>query len=151
MTNAEKYKKELRSIECGSFAVNKWNGDVAHCDAIQCEECSFNNSSYDDLCNAERVKWLIYEYENILNVSRLEYEILKYLSKYTNYKYIVKDKDGLCCVFVAEPKRKEYYWTGEETEEDLSLFKESFLFLNWENEPMLIDNILERAKVIENE
>ena len=150
MTNGEKYKKELRSIERGNFAVNKWNGDVAHCDSIQCEECLFRTFPYD-LCDARRVKWLISEYEDVLRISRLEYEILKYLSKYTNYKYIAKDKDGLCCVFVAEPKRKEYYWTGEETEEDLSLFKESFLFLNWENEPMLIDDILERAKVVENE
>lgn len=151
MTNVEKCKKELRSIECTGIAVNKWNGDVAHCDAIQCEECSFNNSYSDDSCDAERVKWIIYEYENILNVSRLEYEILKYLSEYTNYKYIAKDKDGICCVFVAEPERKEWYWAREETEENLSMFKEAFLFLDWEDEPMLINNILERAKVIENE
>lgn len=86
-----------------------------------------------------------------MNNEIYEYNLLKYLVKFTKFKYVARDKDGLCCVFVAEPKRKEYYWTGEETEEDLSLFKESFLFLNWENEPMLIDNILERAKVIENE
>lgn len=119
------------------------------------KEIVFDNGSRiwfdqeDDSYNAERVKWLIYE--DVLRISRLEYEILIYLSKYTNYKYITKDKDGICYVFVAEPERKEWYWAREETEENLSMFKESFLFLDWENEPMLIDNILERAKVVENE
>ena len=150
MTNAEKYKKELRSIERGSFAVNKWNGDVAHCDAIQCEDCLFRIFPYD-LCDARRVKWLISEHEDVLRISRLEYEILKYLSKYTNYKYIAKDKDFMICVYATEPKRKEEYWERIEPYEMLDLFKEAFLFLDWEDEPMLIDNILERAKVIENE
>lgn len=151
MTNAEKYKKELNAIENRCFAVNKYNNNkVAHCDAIQCEDCLFRTFPYD-LCDARRVKWLISEYEDVLRISILEYEILKYLSKYTNYKYIAKDKDGICCVFVAEPERKEWYWAREETEENLSMFKEAFLFLDWEDEPMLINNILERAKVIENE
>ena len=87
----------------------------------------------------------------VLRISRLEYEILKYLSKYTNYKYIAKDKDFMICVYATEPKRKEEYWERIEPYEMLDLFKEAFLFLDWEDEPMLIDNILERAKVIENE
>lgn len=86
-----------------------------------------------------------------MNNEIYEYNLLKYLVKFTKFKYIAKDKDGICCVFVAEPERKEWYWAREETEENLSMFKEAFLFLDWEYEPMLINNILERAKVIENE
>lgn len=151
MTNAEKYKKEINAIENRCFAVNKYNNNkVAHCDAIQCEDCLFRIFPYD-LCDARRVKWLISEHEDVLRISRLEYEILKYLSRYTNYKYIAKDKDFMICVYATEPKRKEEYWERIEPYEMLDLFKEAFLFLDWEDEPMLIDNILERAKVIENE
>lgn len=57
----------------------------------------------------------------------------------------------MICVYATEPKRKEEYWERIEPYEMLDLFKEAFLFLDWEDEPMLIDNILERAKVIENE
>lgn len=155
MTNAEKYKKELRSIECTDIAVNKFNGNVAHCDAVQCEDCSFKNSSYEnscyDSCNAERVKWLIYEYEDVLRISRLEYEILKYLSMYTSYKYIAKNKDCTTFVFKLEPYPEDGRWISDSPSEDLGSFGEVFLFLDWKDEPMLIDNILERAKVIGNE
>lgn len=149
MTNAEKYKEELNAIENGCFAVNKYNNKVAHCDSIQCEECLFRAFPYD-LCDARRVKWLISEYKDNLKISRLEYEILKYLLEYTDYKYIAKDEDFMICAYVTKPKRKEEHWERTEPYKMLDLFNEAFLFLEWGDEPMLIEGILKKAKITED-
>ena len=66
-------------------------------------------------CSNVKVKWLLAEYKGPpVKVSKLEYDILKYLSDNTKYMYIVRDGNGNIFLYDEEPQKSESapWWTG---------------------------------------
>lgn len=83
-------------------------------------------------------------------LSKLEYELLKYYSEH-GYQYIAKDKSNQLFVYGNKPCKMSCTWNDVENFCECN-FKNLFSFVSWENkEPTLIQDILNRYEVIENE
>lgn len=109
MLNAERFKEE----------INKHNNEfgltdsIADCKTLECRNCRFSclNNSDDEiiLCSTRKVKWLLSEYkEPPVKLTRLEYEILKWLID-KDYKYIARDSGGGLYVYYEQPPKKRSY------------------------------------------
>ena len=57
----------------------------------------------------EGVRWLLSEYKEHIKVTRLEYELLKFISK-KGYKYLARDSLGSLCVYTLKPHRDVKVW-----------------------------------------
>lgn len=90
----------------------------------------------------------------IIELSRLEYEILKYGQK-KEYEYIARDENKFLCFYKSIPFKYDCFlsWHANSECEVLGKFlNEFFEFIKWEDEkPYLINDILERAKVVEDD
>lgn len=83
-------------------------------------------------------------------LSKLEYELLKYYSEH-GYQYIAKDKSNQLFVYGNKPCKMSCTWDDVENFCECN-FKNLFSFVSWEDkEPTLIQDILNRYEVIENE
>lgn len=83
-------------------------------------------------------------------LSKLEYELLKYYSEH-GYQYIAKDKSNQLFVYGNKPYKMSCTWDDVENFCECN-FKNLFSFVSWEDkEPTLIQDILNRYEVIENE
>jgi hypothetical protein len=86
----------------------------------------------------------------IIPLSKLEYELLKYYSEH-GYQYIAKDKSNQLFVYGNKPCKMSCTWDDVENFCECN-FKNLFSFVSWEDkEPTLIQDILNRYEVIENE
>jgi len=152
MLNAEKFKKEILDIaERGyCFAVSKDRQNIARsCDDLKCEDCIFNEGD-DCSCNFPRMKWLLSEYKETVKLTRLEYDILKYLSDNTKHMYIVRNKDGKLCIFDFEPvKNKVNDWWSGRYMYGMVMFNKLFQFVQWEDStPTPIKDVLNNCEVV---
>lgn len=152
MLNAEKYKKELLDITEGGyyFAVSKDRQNTAiSCAGFKCANCIFDEGD-DCGCNFPRMKWLLSEYKEPIKLTRLEYDILKYLSDNTKHMYIVRNKDGKLCIFDFEPvKNKVNDWWSGRYMYGMVMFNKLFQFVQWEDStPTLIKDVLENCEVV---
>lgn len=83
-------------------------------------------------------------------LSKLEYELLKYYIEH-GYQYIAKDKSNQLFVYGNKPCKMSCTWDDVENFCECN-FKNLFSFVSWEDkEPTLIQDILNRYEVIENE
>lgn len=83
-------------------------------------------------------------------VSRLEYDILKYLSDNTSSKYITRDANDFLCLFDEKPRKNVDYWKGFGVT-DMDAFNKLFQFVQWEDEePTEIQDILKNCEVKED-
>lgn len=152
MLNAEKYKKEILEItEKGHyFAVSKDRQNiVGRCDGIECKNCIFD----DDECgyNLSRMKWLLSEYKEPIKLTRLEYDILKYLSENTTCTYITRDGTGWIYLYDEKPKKSVNWWEGEGVN-DFIMFNKLFQFVQWEDEePTSIKQVLKNCEVADDD
>lgn len=154
MINGEKYKNEILEhvSPYDSFALLKGNKIVRCCEA-SCTECSFDGTGG---CNFEaKFKWLLSEYKEPIKLSRLEYEILKWLKENTLYKYLIRNEYGILYVTSEKPFKDDQYhiWTyRQDSYERLSIFNRSFGFVDSKDEePTLIKDVLDNCEVIKNE
>ncbi len=73
----------------------------------------FSHSKNDDgyLTRINRkVEWLLSEYkEQLIKVSKLEYELLKYWNG-KRYNYIARDRDGALYIYRDKPSKNEDVW-----------------------------------------
>lgn len=150
MLNAERFKEE----------INKHNNEfgltdsIADCKTLGCRNCRFSrlNNSDDEiiLCSTRKVKWLLSEYKEPIKLSKLEYDILKYLSDNTKHMYIVRNKDGKLCIFDFEPvKNKVNDWWSGRYMYGMLMFNKLFQFVQWEDStPTLIKDVLENCEVV---
>ena len=154
MINAEKYKDELKSLNdadklwCSAF--DKRNMTFDSCLNVKCENCSFNGGKD---CNNGRYNWLLSEYKEPVKLSRLEHDILKYLSDNTRHMYIIRNKDGKLFLYDTEPKKIEYNgrWEGRGVH-GMVMFNKLFQFVQWEDEePTSIQEVLENCEVVEDD
>lgn len=147
MINAEKFKKEILAMmdKNDRFAIDNKNV-LRKCVDLKCSECLFG----EGLCYFERMKWLLSEHKEPIKVSKLEYDILKYLSDNTKHMYIVRNKDGKLCIFDFEPvKNKVNDWWSGRYMYGMVMFNKLFQFVQWEDStPTLIKDVLENCEVV---
>lgn len=152
MINAEKHKEELRTLnninELRDWAIRKSTGTFGICYNIGCKNCMFNDN---EGCTYARIKWMLSECEEPIKLSRLEYDILKYLSDNTAYLYIVRESTSNLFIYRFEPTKGTHGWNGRGYT-PLTAFNKLFLFIKWEDEESTpIKDVLKNCEVIENE
>lgn len=157
MLNAEKFKDGITAIMNKSdyFAIDIDNPNaVRHCGGLECKNCVLNNNDYND-CNFVRIKWLLSEYKEPVKLTRLEYEILKYILNHTEYKYIARSKLGEIFIYENEPIKNGDDWSvllnggGFTT---IVFLSELFKFINWlDLKPTSIKDVLDNCEVIDGE
>lgn len=100
-------------------------------------------------------KWmyLISEVEPLnskISLSKLEYELLKYYIEH-GYQYIARDDSEVLFAYDTKPDKMQYQWKSTENIKEIN-FYDLFSFIKWEDEePTLIQDILNKYEVIENE
>lgn len=153
MLNAEKFKDEILETldcDCEGFGVTEDN-KITMCRADSfCCICSFLK---DGFCSREaKDRWLLSEYKEPVKLSRLEHDILKYLSDNTRHMYIIRNKDGKLFLYDTEPKKIKYngWWEGRGVH-GMVMFNKLFQFIQWEDsEPTSIQDVLENCEVVED-
>lgn len=156
MINAEKYRdKLLKFIEerdAGSFSFSEGEeGDFWQCGGRRCSECGMSKERSN--CSLERLKWLLSEYKEPIKLSRLEYDILKYLYYNTRYMYIARSKSGNLFIFDVEPGKNNInsQWNGRGMC-GILMFNKLFRFIQWEDEePRAIKEILDNCEVVDDD
>ena len=150
MINAEKFKKEILAMmdKNDRFAIDNKNV-LRKCVDLKCSECLFG----EGLCYFERMKWLLSEYkEPPVKVSKLEYDILKWIKENTQFEYIVRNEIGHLFASSGNPAKQQYVWTYRERTHELSIFDKLFKFVKCEDEkPTLIQSILENCEVVDDD
>lgn len=152
MLNAERFKEE----------INKHNNEfgladnIVDCGALDCRNCRFSrlNNSDDEIimCSTRKVKWLLSEYKEPVKITKLEYELLKWLID-KDYKYIARDSGGGLYAYYKQPSKSERIW-GSVYGNHFSIcdFRYLFQFIEWEDEePTSIKEVLENCEVVEDD
>lgn len=152
MLNAEKYREEIleNSNVVSDFSMSKDKHTIKKCLGV-CKDCFFHEAG--DHCSNIKVKWLLSKYKEPIEVSKLEYDILKYLSDNTRHMYITRNKDGKLFLHDTEPKKIKYsdWWEGRGVH-GMVMFNKLFQFVQWEDlEPTSIEEVLNNCEVVENE
>lgn len=155
MLNAERFKKEIleNSNAVSDFAMSKDKRTIKKCLGV-CDDCFFHEAG--DHCSNIKVKWLLSEYKEPIKLSKVEYEILRYLYK-RDYRYIAREKSERVIAFKGRPHKRDYdVWntiSGEKTGYlDLYDFSNLFQFTNWEDsEPTLIQGVLNNCEVVNDD
>lgn len=160
MLNAERFKKEILDVmdkkDTGLFGVYNRNSNIFFdCKSEKCQNCIFDNAVRGDFkksCGRAKIEWLLSEYkEPPVKVSKLEYDILKYLSDNTAYLYIVRESTSNLFVYRLEPTKGAHGWNGRGYT-PLTVFNKLFLFIKWEDEESTpIKDVLKKCEVVENE
>lgn len=134
MINAEKYRNEiLAMIEKGERLALRANNPtvVESCNnSIMCDNCLFN----DGICHFSRMKWLLSEYKEPIKLTRLEYEILKYVQK-EGINFIARTNYGNLCISEIKPIKsdKGIDWIINGKGHMLYAFRDLFQFVQWED------------------
>lgn len=156
MINAEKFRKELLELSNQNiaFAVRKENQNaVVRCYSIKrCTDCLFGRGR----CSVNSTKWLLSEYKEPVKLSKLEYDILKYLLNDTGYRYIARNKyrheGGVynLYIFKDEPFEDSGVWcSGRDSGNEFYVFNNLFAFVKWEDsKPTSIEDVLKNCEVV---
>lgn len=161
MINAEKYKVQLLKFveenHDSLFGLDK-NNEPISCTVSRCNNCQFGfkKSKYVEgySCSAAKIKWLLSEYKEPVKLTRLESDILEYLSDNTKYMYIVRDGNGDICLYDAEPKKSENgdWWVGRTVHGGMVMFNKLFQFVQWKDStPTPIKEVLKNCVVEEEQ
>lgn len=152
MLNAEKYREEIleNSNVVSDFSMSKDKHTIKKCLGV-CKDCFFHEAG--DHCSNIKVKWLLSEYKEPIKVSKLEYDILKYLSDNTRHMYIARNENGALYVFDVEPVKNKVnnLWTGRGASW-LGVFNKLFQFVQWEDsKPTSIKDVLGNCEVVDDD
>lgn len=148
MLNAEKYKNEIleKSNVVFDFLISKDRHTIEKCLGV-CDNCIFCNIG--EHCSNVKVKWLLSEYKEPIKLSKLEYDILKWIKENTQFEYIVRNEIGHLFASSEKPTKQQYVWTYRERNHELSIFDKLFKFVKCEDEePIVIADILNHCEVI---
>ena len=148
MLNAERFKKEIleKSNVVFDFLISKDRHTIEKCLGV-CDNCIFCNIG--EHCSNVKVKWLLSEYKEPIKLSKLEYDILKWIKENTQFEYIVRNEIGHLFASSEKPTKQQYVWTYRERNHELSIFDKLFKFVKCEDEePIVIADILNNCEVI---
>lgn len=154
MLNAEKYRKEIleNSNVVSDFSMSKDKHTIKKCLGV-CKDCFFHEAG--DHCSNIKVKWLLSKYKEPIKVSKLEYDILTYILKNTECRYITRNKSKSLCVHSYKPVKDTQYgdWTAVcDKVKFCEVFNNLFPFIKWEDEESTsILEVLENCEVVEDE
>ena len=152
MLNAEKFKDEINEEYLNLLKRNVIDGDGNRMNKA-IKTIAFKHCG-KQLCGASSTfKWLCEEYKEPVKLSKLEYDILKYLSDNTRHMYIARNENGALYVFDVEPVKNNFnnLWPGRGASW-LGVFNKLFQFVQWEDsEPTAIEDVLGNCEVIEDE
>lgn len=154
MLNAEKYRAEILGKDFKFGLSNR----ICKCCYEECATCVFSlennpNDGLSHACTIRKVKWLLSEYKEPIKVSKLEHDILKYLSDNTRHMYIARNKDGNLFLYDTEPVKNKVndWWSGRNIHGMLA-FNKLFQFVKWEDEkPTSIKEVLNNCEVIDDD
>ena len=114
-----------------------------------CGECFFNEPG--NHCSDMKVKWLLLEYKEPIKLTKLEYDILKYISDNTKYLYITRNSCNGLFLYGMEPSKDNGYWHGKYYV-GMAPFNKLFQFIQWEDEePTSIKEVLGNCEVIDDD
>lgn len=165
MINAERFKEEILNIVNDDFylAVNKNNPNgVSKCGSFPCADCMFSKLEDGKVrCTKNRMNWLLAEYKGSpVKVSKLEYEILKYVQKEgfnfitrSNSDYLYGDLYGNLFIYEIKPIKHDGIagWCTTGKSYVLYAFSDLFQFVKWEDEkPTSIKEVLNNCEVVED-
>lgn len=149
MLNAEKFKDEINEEYLNLLKRNVIDGDGNRMNKA-IKTIAFKHCG-KQLCGAPSTfKWLCEEYKEPVKLSKLEYDILKYLSDNTVHMYTVRDGNGNICLYDAEPKKSGNgdWWVGRGVH-GMVMFDKLFQFIKWEDStPTLIKDVLDNCEVV---
>lgn len=149
MLNAEKFKDEINEEYLNLLKRNVIDGDGNRMNKA-IKTIAFKHCG-KQLCGASSTfKWLCEEYKEPVKLSKLEYDILKYLSDNTVHMYTVRDGNGNICLYDAEPKKSGNgdWWVGRGAH-GMVMFDKLFQFIKWEDStPTLIKDVLDNCEVV---
>lgn len=152
MLNAEKFKDEINEEYLNLLKRNVIDGDGNRMNKA-IKTIAFKHCG-KQLCGASSTfKWLCEEYKEPVKLSKLEYDILKYLSDNTRHMYIARDGNGEIYLYDAEPQKSKNrdWWEGRGVH-GMGMFNKLFQFVQWEDsEPTAIEDVLGNCEVIEDE
>ena len=161
MINAMKYKEEISNVGY-DFGILEKNNKIVGCgscaDEMKCQKCKFGYDEQGRSCDITRTEWLCQEYKEsnkkhkkYIKLTRLDYELLKFLQK-QGARYISRDKKGSLNVSENKPKRDYGTWLADGEYEyctryfkGLLSFVESCFIV-----PVSIQNVLDNCEVVEN-
>lgn len=153
MLNAEKFRDEILEhvCPCDLFALLKENKIVKCCEEA-CTECYFNGM-YG--CDFEVMfKWLLSEYkEQLIKVSKLEYEILKYVQK-EGFNFIIRNNYGDLFIHETKPIKPDSSidWCTIGKSYALCAFNDLFQFVKFEDkDPTSVEEVLENCEVVDDD
>lgn len=154
MLNAKKYKNEIleKSNVVFDFSISKDRHTIEKCLGV-CDNCIFCNIG--EHCSNVKVKWLLSEYKEPVKLTEIEYYILKWAKENTEFKYLVRLKNGNLCAYSEKPFKDNQHrvWANKENVNSrLSMFNDLFEFINCEDsEPTSIEDVLGNCEVIEDD
>ena len=166
MLNAEKFKDELLDIlsENRYIEVNKYDRKIRKCTGNNCPKCMFGITALGkgkDSCSIAAMLWLLSEYKEPIKLSRLEYEILKYVQKKgfnfitrNNSDYLYGDLYGNLFIHENKPIKHDSSmgWCTASKSYVLYAFNDLFQFIKWEDEePTSIEDVLNSCEVVNDD
>lgn len=151
MLNAEKYREEIleNSNVVSDFSMSKDKHTIKKClDA--CDDCFFHEVG--DHCSNIKVKWLLSEYKEPVKLTELEHGILEYLIEKRQYRFVVRERNGIIYAYKSKPKKEADSWGSLSLNNELGLFNNLFQFVKWEDsKPTSIEDVLNNCEVVESD
>lgn len=150
MLNAERYKNEIleKSNVVFDFSISKDRHTIEKCLGV-CDNCIFCNMG--EHCSNVKVKWLLSEYKEPVKLTELEHGILEYLLEKRQYRFVVRERNGIIYAYKSKPKKEADSWGSLSLNNELGLFNNLFQFVKWEDsEPTSIEDVLGNCEVVED-
>ena len=151
-----RYEEKIKELNY-NFAIK--NDECVRCINI-CERCEFISNPFGS-CPQNKIKWLYKKYIEPKPKVKIPLATKYFLESLNDkYEWIAKDEDGAVWCYKFKPEKytqdKNKRWTvygrGNIAGFRDVFKKEIFDFLSWEDEePTLIQNILDNCEVIEDE
>ena len=109
MINGEKFKNEIIDEYQNLLKEKVIDGDGNRMNRA-IKEIAYKYCGMRLVGASSTFKWLFEEYKEPVKLSRLEHDILKYLSDNTRHMYIIRNKDGKLFLYDTEPKKNQIQW-----------------------------------------
>lgn len=151
LLNAEKYKNEIleNSNAVFDFSMSKDKHTIKKCLGV-CDDCFFHEAG--NHCSNIKVKWLLSEYKESVKLTELEHGILEYLIEKRQYRFVVRERNGIIYAYKSKPKKEADSWGSLSLNNELGLFNNLFQFVKWEDsKPTSIEDVLNNCEVVESD
>lgn len=103
-------------------------------------------------CSLARLKWLLSEYKEPVKLTELEHGILEYLLEKRQYRFVVRERNGIIYAYKSKPKKEADGWESLSLSNELGLFNNLFQFIQWkDSEPTSVEDVLGNCEVIEDD